>query len=128
MQFWSKEFFDEAVARLGQDEKMKSAVKGISTSILAVCADRSPSFLIGVKDGSITVREAPSAESAEFRFTAPLEEWANIIQNGLKIQSEVVKGRVKFGGSLPKMLLYLSRVARMEGEILSRMREMNPEF
>ncbi len=127
MRFWSQEFFDAAAGALNSDSRFPPLVAGISTTIVADCTDRGSSFRIKLEAGRVTV--APAAgESAEFSFSAPYDEWTRIIRDGLDIRGEVLKGKVKFRGSMPKMLLYLGRVSRMEREIIQKMRAMDPEF
>ena len=41
-----------------------------------------------------------------------------------KVQREIVKGKVKFTGSWPKMLLYISKVVRLENEMLGKIGQM----
>lgn len=128
MKFWSKEFFETVVSRLNQDFKFQSLLSGTTTTIIANCPERPPPILINVQNASVDVREASPGGKAEFTFTASYEEWVKIVRDGLKIQGEVVKGRVRFSGSLPKMLLYLAKVARMEDELLAGMRQLEPEY
>ncbi|HEV2139433.1 MAG TPA: hypothetical protein VGR53_11410 [Nitrososphaerales archaeon] len=128
MKFWSEEFFEAVVARLNGDAKLQSVIGGITTSIIAECPERPPPILITVQNAAIAIQEASPSRTAEFNFTASYEEWVKVVRDGLKIQGEVVKGRVKFTGSLPKMLLYLGKVARMEDELLAGMRQLEPEY
>jgi len=100
----------------------------MNTTILAACSDRSEAFLIQVTDGNISSKEAPPQEKAEFKFTAPYEKWMMVAKGELKLQSEVVKGGIKFSGSMPKMLLYLGKVVRMEKRILNIIKGMNLEY
>ncbi len=71
---------------------------------------------------------AKAGVAPEFVFSAPYDEWVKIIRDSLNIRGEVLRGKVKFRGSMPKMLLYLGRVSRIENELTQRMRSMAPEF
>jgi hypothetical protein len=127
-QFWSKEFFEEAGSRLNRDQDLAKVFTGINTTILAGCSDRDEAFLIRVVGGKISSEQAGLEEKAEFRFTAPYEKWVSIAKGEEKVQMEVVKGGIKFRGSMPKMLLYLGKVVRMEKKVLRLIREMELEY
>jgi len=126
--FWSKDFFEKAGQMLNSDKDLTKAFSGINTTILVECSDRQAAYVIGVADGKITSKEAKPDEKAEFRFSAPYDEWARILKDESKIQGEVVRGRVKFRGSMPKMLLYLSRVVKMEGKIMQMVKSMDLRY
>lgn len=126
--FWSEDFFKKAGELLNRDQELTKIFAGINTTILAECSDRSSAFLIIVTDGKISSKEASAEDKAEFRFTAPYEKWVRIARGEDKVQSEVVKGNIRFRGSMPKMLLYLSKVVRMERKILRLITEMNPQY
>jgi len=128
VRFWSKEFFEEASELLNKDQELEKVFSGINTTIIAECSDRNSAFLITVKNGKISSSEARSDDKAEFRFTAPYDKWVKIAQGKDKVQSEVVKGGIKFRGSMPKMLLYLSRIVRMQNKILSIFTSISLEF
>ncbi len=127
MRFWSEEFFQAAADSLNADARFAPLVAGIATVITADCSDRASAFQIRVEGGKVDVHPS-QGESAEFTFSAPYDEWVRIIRDSLDIRGEVVKGRVKFKGSMPKMLLYLGRVSRMEREIIGKMRSLGPEY
>ena len=128
VRFWSKEFFEEVSELLNKDQELEKVFSGINTTIIAECSDRNSAFLITVKNGKISSSEARSDDKAEFRFTAPYDKWVKIAQGKDKVQSEVVKGGIKFRGSMPKMLLYLSRIVRMQNKILSIFTSISLEF
>jgi len=113
---------------LNSDKDLVNAFGAIKTTIIAECSDRSSAFVIGVADGKITSKEAMPGEKAEFRFSAPYQEWARILKDESKIQGEVVRGRIKFSGSMPKMLLYLSKIVKMEGKIIQMVKSMDLQY
>ena len=126
--FWSEEFFKKAVEILNNDQELVKVFAGMNTTILAESVDRDQNFLITVVDGQISSREAGPDYKAEFRFAAPYDKWEKIAKGEEKVQSEVVKGKIKFRGSMPKMLLYLGKVVRMEKKLLKIIRDMDIEF
>ena len=128
MYFWSPEFFQQAGEMLNSDKDLATALGSLNTTILAECSDRSTSFLIEVSKGRIISRGAKQGEKGEFKFSAPYQEWARILKDESKIQSEVVKGRIKFTGSLPKLLLYLSKIVKMESKIIRMVKGMDLQY
>ncbi len=128
MRFWTREFFEAAADRVNDDQRVGSQIGGIATDIVAGSSDTGDGVFIHVEGGRIAVRPSTREDAPEFSFTAPYQEWVNIIRDSLDIRGEVLKGRVKFRGSMPKMLLYLGRVSRMEKEIIQKMRSLNPEY
>ena len=128
MKFWSEEFFQAAADSVNSDPRVAQSIGGISTTILANCTDLTSAHLIAVDGGKIRVSPADEKTSAEFSFSATYQEWVAIIRDSLNIRGEVLRGRVKFRGSMPKMLLYLGRVSRMENEIIGKMRAMGAEY
>jgi hypothetical protein len=128
MYFWSPEFFQRAGQILNSDKDLAAALGSLNTSILAECSDRPTSFLIEVANGRIISREAKPGEKAEFKFSAPYQEWVRILKDEPKIQSEVVKGKIKFTGSMPKLLLCLSKIVKMEGKIIRMVKGMDLQY
>jgi putative sterol carrier protein len=128
VRFWSEEFFRAAAETVNSDQRFGAQIAGIKADILAESTDKGPSVIIHVEGGKVVARSAAPGEPAEFTFSAPYNEWVTIIRDSLDIRGEVVKGRVKFKGSMPKMLLYFGRVSRMEKQIIQAMRALGPEY
>ncbi len=113
---------------LNSDQDLTKALRAVNTAILAECSDRPASFIIRINEGKITSSEAIPGEKAEFKFSAPYQEWTRILKDESKIQGEVVKGKIKFSGSMPKMLLYLSKIVKMEGKIIQMVKGMDLQY
>jgi len=128
LKFWSPRFFESASDSLNNSPVFSPIFKGMRTTILAEATDSGGSYLIRVADGVISVRQATQGDVADFRFSAPYAEWVAIVRDGVELRGEVVKGKVKFRGSMPMMLLMLGKVSRVEKEIVTQMRSMNPEY
>ncbi len=128
LKFWSPEFFELASRSLNSNPVFSPIFKGIRTTILAESTDSGGSYLIRIADGVISVRPAVQGERADFRFSAPYSEWVAVVRDGVELRGDVVKGKVKFRGSMPMMLLMLGKVSRAEKEIVSQMRSMRPEY
>lgn len=128
IRFWSEEFFKKTDILLNADEGSRKVFKGMNTTIIAECTDRQESFFLIVKDGIISSAKASEGEKGEFRFSAPYNLWVKIAKGEEKVQSQVVRGKIRFRGSMPKMMLYLGKVVRMEKKILKIIVEMDLEY
>ena len=126
--FWSEEFFQKTDKLLNGDKELYKVFTGMNTTIIAECNDRKETFHILVENGKISSAKAGAEDKGEFRFSAPYDLWVKIAKGEEKVQSQVVRGKIKFRGSMPKMLLYLGKVVRMEKKILKIMAEMDLEF
>ncbi len=128
LKFWSAEFFQSAADSLNGSPLFSPIFKGVRTSIVAESTDTGASFMIQIKDGLISVRPSVPEESADFRFSAPYAEWVAIVRDDAQLRGEVVRGKVRFRGSMPMMLLMLGKVSKAEKELVAQMRSMNPEY
>ena len=126
--FWSEEFFKKTDELLNDDKDLCRVFSGMNTTIIAECTDREESFHILVEDGKISSAKAGVDDKGEFRFSAPYDLWVKVAKGEEKVQSQVVRGKIKFRGSMPKMLLYLGKVVRMEKKILKIIGDMKLEF
>lgn len=128
VKFWSEEFFSYASESLNKDPVFAPVFKGMRTRIIAESTDTKASFMIQIRDGVISARPAAQGEPTDFRFSAPYAEWVAIVRDDVQLRGEVVKGKVRFGGSMPMMLLMLGKVSKAEKEIVAHMQAMNPEY
>lgn len=126
--FWTDSFFKEAESALDADSETAKTLSGIETSILLRCEDRAESFLVEVAAGRVRVKRLGSNDKPEFTLSAPYDEWAKIAKGEEKVQREIVKGKVKFLGSWPKMLLYINKVVRLETEMLKKIGQLSVEY
>jgi|TARA_B100000315_G_scaffold33560_1_gene28249 putative sterol carrier protein len=126
--FWSEDFFEKTDKLLNDDKELLKVFTGMNTTIIAECSDKEEVFYIIVEDGRINSSKASVGDKGEFRFSAPYDLWVKVAKGEEKVQSQVVRGKIKFTGSMPKMLLYLGKVVRMEKKILKIIKDMDLEF
>ena len=126
--FWSEEFFQAASESLNKSPVFSPIFKGMRTTIVAESTDKGGCIMIQVRDNLVSVRPAAKDEPADFRFSAPYDEWVSIVKDDVQLRGEVVKGRVRFRGSMPMMLLMLGKVSKAEKEIVAQMRSLDPEY
>jgi putative sterol carrier protein len=128
IRFFSPEFFKNMIDQLNADESLAKLTKGMNTSLLLSCNELSLFYLINITEGRLSVKQSSSDQVAEFAFSAPYTEWEKIARGQAKIPSEVVSGRIKFKGSMPKMLLYLNKVLGLESRIMKSINSMSLIF
>jgi putative sterol carrier protein len=126
--FFSKEFFEEMAKHLNSNPAFTSTIKDFNASMLLTCVDRVVSYKITARNGTVEVAESREDEPADFHFAAPYDVWVSIAKGDVKIQGAVVGGRVKFIGSMPKMLLYLGKLTGMERLMTKLISEIVTEF
>jgi putative sterol carrier protein len=111
--FMSGEFFTELVAALSADPKWAEGTKGIKTSILMGVTDAGSSYLLTVDQGSTSVQPSPQGATPEFSFEGTYDAWSKVAKGEVDLQSAVMKGQLKFKGSITKILMYRDRFMRI---------------
>ena len=122
--FWTEPFFKHAEDLLNNDPSLAGTLAGIETSILLRCDKRDESFMIKLASGRVATKLAGPQDKTEFTLSASYDECVKIAMGEEKVQREIVRGKVKFTGSWPKMLLYINKVVRLENEMLGKIRLM----
>lgn len=110
VKFFGTEFFQELAARLNADAKFKELTKDIKTSMLFVIEDQNKAYLLTVTNGNAIAQESGLETPAEFKFIAPYEQWVVTGKGEADMNSLVLKGKMKFKGSLTKILYYQKRL------------------
>ena len=111
--FLSTDFFNDLVTSLSADEKWKESTKGIKTSILMTVADTGSGHLLTVDQGVTSVQPSPQGASPEFSFEGSYDAWTRVAMGELDMQSAVLKGQLKFKGSITKILMNRDRFMRI---------------
>lgn len=111
--FLSDEFFAELQAALAADQKWAESTKGVRTTILLGVTDLGSSHIISVDGGVTTIAKSEPGASAEFTFDGTYEAWTKVAKGDLDMQSAVLKGQLRFKGSITKILMYRDRFMRV---------------
>jgi len=122
--FLSAEYFTQVQAALTQDQRWLESTKTLKTSIAFNVTDGGQNFVLAVDNGVTTLQKAAAGTSTEFSFDGTYEAWSKVVKGDIDIQSAVLRGQLKFKGSLTKILLYKDRLTRV-AEI---MRDTPKEF
>jgi putative sterol carrier protein len=115
VKYFSPEFFAQLQETLANDAKWQEGTKGLKTSIKLTSTDQNApaSYLLKVEDGKTTVTSADAAAQAEFSFEGTYDTWTKVGKGELDFQSAVLKGLLKFKGSITKILYYRDRFLRI---------------
>ena len=107
--YFSEDYFKEVEQRLVSDPKWQQDTKGVRTTILLNAMDHNALFLLKVENGSTTISKVEPGTTAEFSFEGPYEVWTRLAKGEIDFQSSVLKGLLKFRGSITKILFYKDR-------------------
>jgi putative sterol carrier protein len=113
--YFSPEFFALLQESLANDAKWHEGAKGLKTSMKLSTTDLSNAFsyLLKVEEGKTTISPSDPASQAEFSFEGTYETWVRLAKGEVDFQSAVLKGLLKFKGSITKILLYKDRFLRI---------------
>lgn len=111
VKFFSAEFFTQIQDGLSNDPKWQEDTKGLKTSVkLTSTGQAEPaSYLLRVEEGKTTIGLSDPATQAEFSFEGAYDTWTKVVKGEVDLQSAVLKGLLKFKGSVTKILMYRDR-------------------
>jgi putative sterol carrier protein len=66
-----------------------------------------------VEDGVTTISKVDAGTAAEFTFEGSYDTWTKVAKGEVDFQSAVLKGMLKFRGSITKILFYKDRFIRI---------------
>jgi len=126
VKYFSPEFFGQIQETLANDAKWMASTKGLKTSMKLTSLEQGnpSSYLLKVEDGKTTISQSEPAAAAEFSFEGTYETWTRVAKGEVDFQSAVLKGLLKFKGSITKILFYKDRFLR----IAEVMRSLPVEF
>ena len=70
------------------------------------------------------MQKVPPGSPAEFSFDGLYETWCKVVKGEMDLQSAVLKGQLRFKGSITKILMYRDRFIR----VAEVMRDVPKEF
>ncbi len=104
VQFYTKEFFEELARRLNEDEDWARWGSALSAKILCSAVDLKRSFLIDIKKGKVSTKEAKPAMAATYKLEGRYETWMALCKGEAEIQQLIVAGKLRFTGSMPDLM------------------------
>jgi len=121
VKYFSTEFFAQLQDTLANDAKWQESTKGLKTSVKLSTTGPTgaSSYLLKVEEGKTTIAPSDQAAPAEFSFEGAYETWTKIAKGEVDFQSAVLKGLLRFKGSITKILVYKDRFMRIAEVIRS---------
>lgn len=116
--FLSDEYFSQVQTALSQDQKWLESTKSVKTSIAFNVTDIGQNYILTVEDGVTTLQKATMGTPVEFSFDGTYDAWTKVVKGEMDIQSAVLKGVLRFKGSITKILMYRDRFIRI-AEVMS---------
>jgi putative sterol carrier protein len=111
--FMSDEYVAQVQSALSQDPKWAESTKNFKTSVAFNVTDSGQHYLMSVENGATTFQNVPPGSPAEFSFDGTYDAWTKIARGEVDIQSAVLKGQLRFKGSLTRILMYKDRFIRV---------------
>ena len=111
--FLSDEYFSQVQAALSQDQKWLDSTKSVKTSIAFNATDIGQYYVLAVENGATTLQKVAAGAPAEFTFDGTYDAWVKVVKGEVDIQSAVLKGQLRFKGSISKILMYRDRLTRV---------------
>jgi putative sterol carrier protein len=122
--FQSDEWLAQYLEAIVRDEKWGESARNLKTSLKVTNTDTGEAYVIDVENGVTTGRKAPMEAAAEYSFMSTTEGWSKLARGETDMQSAILKGLVRYKGSLTKLLMNRKRLDRLT-EI---MQEVPTEF
>jgi putative sterol carrier protein len=116
--FLSDEYFSQVQAALSQNQKWLESTKSVKTTIAFNATDIGQNYVLSVENGVTTLQKAAAGTPVEFSFDGTYDAWTKVVKGEMDIQSAVLKGQLRFKGSITKILMYKDRFTRV-AEVMS---------
>jgi putative sterol carrier protein len=116
--FLSDEYFSQVQVALSQDQKWLESTKSVKTSIAFNVTDIGQNYALTVEDGVTTLQKVTAGTPVEFSFDGTYDAWTKVVKGEMDIQTAVLKGQLRFKGSITKILMYRDRFIRV-AEVMS---------
>jgi putative sterol carrier protein len=97
-------FFDELVKRLNNDPDFKQKAGGVAATVLMVNLDTKESFLLNLNKGSAAWTPGNPESKADFTFLGDAATWLSNHKGEAPMEKLVMTGKLKFKGSIPKIM------------------------
>ncbi|MDG6915131.1 MAG: SCP2 sterol-binding domain-containing protein [Nitrososphaerota archaeon] len=111
VKFFSAEFFAQIQVGLSNDPKWQEDTKALRTSVKLTSTGQpeAAAYLLRVEEGMTTISQSEPAAQAEFSFEGSYDTWTKVAKGEVDLQAAVLKGLLKFKGSITKILMYKDR-------------------
>ena len=113
VQYFSKAFFDELASALNADPDFQKKAAATTVKVMLTITDRHLSYLLDVQAGKTTSSEVPGDTPADFKFEGAYDAWVILGKGEKDFQSLVMGGKIKFRGSMPKVMGMMNQLNRI---------------
>jgi len=113
MQYFSEGFFHELARRLNADPDWGKKAAATTVKVTLTVTDRASSYMLEIANGVVTARKAAPEDPADFKFEAPYDIWGRIALGQTDFNTAVLTGKMKFKGSLPKIMAIQPQMTRL---------------
>ncbi len=116
--FFTQGYFEELARTLNADPEFKAKTASMNLSIVMSAKDKGLTALMRIQNGQATVQMATPEEKADFKFLGDYAVWASNHRGEAALDKLVMTGKLKFVGSIPKImglrsqLLIIDRIAQ----------------
>ena len=104
VQFYTKAFFEELARRLNEDADWAKWGKALNTKIVCTAIDVKRSFLIDIRKGRVSTKEATPDTAANYKFEGKYETWAALCKGEAELQKLIMAGKIRFTGPMPELM------------------------
>jgi putative sterol carrier protein len=122
--FLSDDYFGQLQGLLTTDQKWIESTKAVKTTIAFNATDIGQYFILNVDNGVSTLQKVAAGTPAEFAFEGTYESWVKVAKGEVDLQAAVLKGQLRFKGSITKILMYRDRFMR----VADLMKQVQTEF
>jgi putative sterol carrier protein len=112
-QYFTQPFFEEVASRLNADSDWSKKAATVTAKLVLTCLDRGSSFLIDIVNGRVVSSAVQSDIPADFKFEGNYDAWTQLGKGEKDLQSLVMGGRIRFRGSMPKIMGLMNVLGRV---------------
>ena len=111
--YFTQAFFEEVASRLNADTEWLRKAGAINAKIVLTAVDRNASFLIDIRNGIVSSTESTADVPADFKFEGTYDAWTQLGKGEKDFQSLVLGGKIRFRGSMPKIMALMGSLDRI---------------
>jgi len=113
VEYFTTAFFTELAAGLNADPEWQKKAGSMTVKLVLTVTDRGSSHLLDVQGGRVTASETTADSPADFKFEGPYDAWVTLGKGEKDFQSLVMAGKLKFRGSMPKVMGMMGQLNRV---------------
>ncbi len=111
--YFTTAFFNELAAKLNADPEWQRKAGSMVVKVVLTVTDRASSHLLDVQGGKVTASDVMADAPADFKFEGPYDAWVALGKGEKDFQSLVMAGKLKFRGSMPKVMGIMGQLNRI---------------